>query len=1335
MENNQVGANVASSFDSPTFTLDMSIRVDQPVGSMSISPCGRDVVLASRQGLHIIDLDSPYSPPRHLPHRTPWEVADVQWSPFAVRDYWVISTSNQKALVWNLAMAAPYNAIEHVLHAHTRAITDINFSAHHPDVLATCAVDSFVHCWDLRIPIKPSMTFCDWFAGATQVKWNRQDPHIIASSHDKFLRIWDNRKGAYPLRSIEAHDTKIYGIDWNRTRPSAVVTCSLDKSIKFWDYSKSEDEPERVIRTPFPVWRSRHTPFGSGMLAMPQREDCDLHLYDRRLEEGMPMEDTVPPVHKFQGHQNQVKEFLWRPRGTITDGVDHREFQLVSWGTDRDLHLHRIDDDTLQKVGYQKGEAVRKSFNFTRRNAIYKSFREEKPNSGLDSQLKPTTRAFMHDQGFSSALGGALSAAMKKAPIPLSRGWADGGFMTSRTGKEAKRRTKREVTAIEWLKGIRVGVKAVHRGFILPSSLGGPRSRPDPPPLHQGTTWDVPESLGDEITQVADKFKKVRFEEVNIPKRSVAISMNGPWGDEAKMVYIQVIAQFPEDYPEATVPVFKLEKTSSITEETLSRIAHELKTIAGSYVAVKRGCLEGVLCYLLGELDLENSTAWLFGDREDDLPPNAAPVSHSSSDDEDDSLEIPLGIQAQDMESSGTEHLVASNATANVPLPKECGAVFAANGQLVCFFPPKKEKIALFGSDAANLDDERWLKGWRVFQGFGRLEGSPVPKGKVPSSFDEQDEDYESDTDSFETSSSSSGSSTEGLIEPPFSHFASWRAKLVRNQRVPRALSNGYSQRSTGNGSAMKEPSQPKPKNVVSLRNVDDILPTKRILAEQYVIFGDETDVCEQNAIIASTHGLDDIADVWRLAKLLLQDERPLETLEQPNHRRIIKMITRQATGELRKVDSGLDLSFDETEHGLQPNQLGRFRWGQHPLGGRWLVSAMFNHFEQVADVQMLGMLAYIFDQSSAQLYAGTATLAPYQQEISTPFEEHALSSSNLTSAEMNTSLLHSSISIPTITQSEIPSGTYSSGASSCGPSSTGPNTSYSTSTTPPLTYKSRRMSLDLTDYQPHSLSVSPEHPSRRSNYNFSSGLSSGLVRQLSPGPSSPLGGTGAKRQSPVESMLGNLPTSGVTWGQNTVFSPPVQEKFPSSELTYTTESEDDEENISLVKNAAIKVSMKNGSKFDGERSGCLPLLDPKEARRFRGYVENYADLLSTWNLELRRLELLKLPGHRMQRAESQPGESVMSLGKKRIEGGAYPISKDLYTLGHCAICGDILQRDGRGPSRRSCKRCKKIQNRLNCDLCNEAVQGIVNAQLVVVVDVRLPRLRGPSFSSKSRHR
>lgn len=47
MSRNSHSMPLASAFESPTFGEDTSFRVEQPIGSMSISPCGRDVVLAS----------------------------------------------------------------------------------------------------------------------------------------------------------------------------------------------------------------------------------------------------------------------------------------------------------------------------------------------------------------------------------------------------------------------------------------------------------------------------------------------------------------------------------------------------------------------------------------------------------------------------------------------------------------------------------------------------------------------------------------------------------------------------------------------------------------------------------------------------------------------------------------------------------------------------------------------------------------------------------------------------------------------------------------------------------------------------------------------------------------------------------------------------------------------------------------------------------------------------------------------------------------------------------------------------------------------------------------
>jgi hypothetical protein len=83
---------------------------------MSISPTSRDIVLAayvvlpvlhfqlsliiySRRGLFIIDLESPFSIPRFLPQGGTWDVADVQWNPHQSHVQYIVSTSSEKLQV------------------------------------------------------------------------------------------------------------------------------------------------------------------------------------------------------------------------------------------------------------------------------------------------------------------------------------------------------------------------------------------------------------------------------------------------------------------------------------------------------------------------------------------------------------------------------------------------------------------------------------------------------------------------------------------------------------------------------------------------------------------------------------------------------------------------------------------------------------------------------------------------------------------------------------------------------------------------------------------------------------------------------------------------------------------------------------------------------------------------------------------------------------------------------------------------------------------------------------------------------------------------------------
>lgn len=57
----------------------------------------------------------------------------MQWNPHRTRSEYIVSTSSQKLLIWNLYKGGQ-TSIEHILNKHYRAITDINWSAFNPDV-------------------------------------------------------------------------------------------------------------------------------------------------------------------------------------------------------------------------------------------------------------------------------------------------------------------------------------------------------------------------------------------------------------------------------------------------------------------------------------------------------------------------------------------------------------------------------------------------------------------------------------------------------------------------------------------------------------------------------------------------------------------------------------------------------------------------------------------------------------------------------------------------------------------------------------------------------------------------------------------------------------------------------------------------------------------------------------------------------------------------------------------------------------------------------------------------------------------------------------------------
>ncbi|KAI8934660.1 hypothetical protein NX059_008351 [Plenodomus lindquistii] len=1270
----------SSAFESPTFDRSLSIAVNDEIGSASISPAGRDVVLASKNGLRIIDLDYPYSLPLFIPSPSTWDVADVQWSPFSSRAEWIASAQNHSALIYNLNM--PYNnkkaPIERKLETHTRTITDINFSAHHPDILATCSVDTFVVVHDLRKRQAP-LKLADFTAGATQVKWNRQNDKIIASAHDRYLHIWDIRRGATPLSTIPAHSTKIYGIDWNRNDPKKIMTCSLDMTIKLWSdvgVNTNVQTPRRVINTHYPVWRARHTPFPAGILAMPQRGNSSLWLY-KHVNDSDPSTFSADPAHEFRGHEPdaQAREFLWRTRGSTDDGLDNRDFQLVSWGTDKHLHLHRLSPELLDRaVGFRKGESLLEQPSSTRKDARYVSYRDgpvpstpavtrdqfgpprHQRKGNLSTLLQNYT---LNEDIYTSRSEGRTHPRVTVETLPRE----------TMTAQPIRRNNPRVVTHITWMDGVKFGDR--HK------DVNDFHARPNQYDREEKYPYQEQNDLGAEIAYVGNKYKKITFEHIDVPGRRITISFSGPWGEydinteDLKLVFLRFTIKFPAGYPKkieqqqpGALPTrirtpleIEFERTTaSISRENQDDLMDNMNQIANTCAAQEREALEAILSYALGERGLDDSLN-LVEDNHllEDLGP--LPGESSSEDDEHE------GEFTNDV-------MQSSHTNANVPLPIQCTVRFSVSGSLVLARIPSTKSAP--GLETFPFQISRNIRHGPnkndIFDSFGRLTAQRA---------DDSDNDSStSSTDSWEGSSSPSSSS--GINHDANAHIGNFQPPLAWQKAASRFQSRNSLPSSTGAGKQL-----PKTRSIVSVLQsaVDDLIPSKRVLAEEYRIFGPGPLVCEHNSGVARKHGFADLADIWMLCKLILNNEVPLEILPQQHRRDQVLVLARRALVRIKRKDSGLDLHFDEADTVINPKLKGRIKWGDHTVV-TWLIPALFDHFERLADTQMLAMLSCVFAEPAAREGVTAAMAKIRQSQLPMSMEAPAFSLDYFSSADAAWSLFRPSISVPSTpaySRLATPANefgwhrlsknvdTYGSHGSSNGPwgsdtINSEPITPFSTGNTPPaLSRASTMRSAQTVGHTPYSTSPEQSHSGlkRSSTANFASAVAA-LSRPFANAMSS-----SPPVKARMEDLSTSAPTSGVTWGTTTFYGSENQDRnslaparskhgkrasFGQTEqvnVDYIYDSDSDYEKVNEDgnsydrvseytapgtprggnANSSIKVTLKNQDQFDDEACVSKPLLDLSKDWLYRAWREQYADMLSCWGFISQRAEVLKFNG------------------------------------------------------------------------------------------------------------
>jgi hypothetical protein len=437
-------------------------------------------------------------------------------------------------------------------------------------------------------------------------------------------------------------------------------------------------------------------------------------------------------------------------------------------------------------------------------------------------------------------------------------------------------------------------------------------------------------------------------------------------------------------------------------------------------------------------------------------------------------------------------------------------------------------------------------------------------------------------------------------------------------------------------------------------------------------MFGDGPSVCLHNSEVARKHGFEDLADIWLLCRLILTNEVPLEILPQQHRRDQVLVLARRALVRIKRKDSGLDLQFDEADSVTNPKLRGRVKWGHHPVV-TWLIPALFDHFERLADTQMLAMLSCVFSEPAAREGVPSAMARMRQSHLPMSMEAPAFSLDYFASPDAAWSLFKPIISLPsTAAHSKLATpvyefgwhrlsknlDTYGSHGSSNGPwgSDTLPSepvTPYSTGDTPPNMSRAPTLRSVTTANTPYS--TSPEQTHTVGKKISSAGFSNALAN---------LGKSFISASPPVKSrtedLSTSLPASGVTWGTTTFYSSGSQERgftaprakqgkrasFGQAERVnadYISDSDSDydtlgpdvaSEQATYVPsginddgNSKIKITLKNQNQFDDEACVSAPLLDMSKERLYRAWREQYAELLGCWGLISKRAEVLKFNG------------------------------------------------------------------------------------------------------------
>jgi hypothetical protein len=559
---------------------------------------------------------------------------------------------------------------------------------------------------------------------------------------------------------------------------------------------------------------------------------------------------------------------------------------------------------------------------------------------------------------------------------------------------------------------------------------------------------------------------------------------------------------------------------------------------------------------------------------------------------------------------------------ANVPLPKSCGAFFSPNGQLITYFPPKaRVRSTEIDGFSSSQPEERSTKASRLFPLFGNLSIEAR---------DYEDSDTESMSSRSETASDASPKAEIFSFSSPGER--SWSERLENMQPLPRLAAGEKTV-------------------IISIRNVNELIHFRPELARSYKLSCDSEAaagrVSLENADIARTAGLDDLANVWSLLGLLLQDRLPEDMLTVAD---TDLLTTARRASRLVRSNSGTRPNMTRLSSAMNVSHIS-----QSKAGASWLVSQIFTWTELRADVQMLGCVsAVLLSSTQATTRMDKTHVANSDSRSSLPVSDYFAKG---TSHNSHPSALPTPILQPT----DARDGSFvihspakppqSSRVSSRDPSQ--PTTPYvdSLSSTPPFPFP--KLSRQGSRFSA-SGSASPEH--HRSSFGAAAKFyAQSITDKISSYGTSPP----ARRfgTSPNNELSSSLPAAG-SWNKSVSFASGVD--YSSRSSAHVAPDDDDYDSDRTIEDTSlphtpkryggpVMFTLKNSHAFLPSKETQPqpqpqvqnqppnhPLLSPLLAAKARIWIGHYSERLWRLGLQVQAAELDNIATSTVRPAESQ---------------------------------------------------------------------------------------------------